>query len=360
MLPRFCYIVFGVAFSALAQAAAPPAVPVVVKTLQLEPFADTIEALGTLKANEAVVISATVTDTVRAVHFEDGQRVRKGDVLVEMTDDEEHALLQEAKAALGEAQRQYERVQSLAKTNLATESLLDERRQAFDSAQAKLLATQSRLADRLIVAPFDGVVGLRHISAGSLVTPGIPLTTLDDDSVMKLDITIPAIFLDAVQPGLRITARSREREGEFIGLVTAVDSRIDPITRSVTVRARIENPERQLRPGMLMSVELQKAETLSLLLPEEALLQEGFRSYVYRVDKGSEPLTVSKQEVETGVRRHGHVVITAGLNSGDQIITHGILRLRHGSRVAIQAEQKGQESLAELLQQASVQTGNIP
>jgi membrane fusion protein (multidrug efflux system) len=269
-------------------------------------------------------------------------------------------LLAEAQAALGEAQRQYERVKSLAKTNLATESLLDERRQAYDSAQAMLLATQSRLNDRLIVAPFDGVVGLRNISAGTLVTPGTPLTTLDDDSVMKLDISIPALFLDAVAPGLTVKAKTREREGDFIGRVAAVDSRIDPLTRSIRVRAIIDNPDRALRPGMLMTVNLQKTETLAIMLPEEALLQEGFRSFVYRINRGSEPLTVSKHEVQTGTRRLGTIVITAGLDPGDQVVTHGILRLRDGNPVTLLAEQTGNETLAELLKKTETKAGATP
>ena len=360
MLPRIVLLLLSVSISLHSWASARPAVPVIYKTLQPEPFVDSIEALGTLNANEAVVLSATITDTVRAVHFEDGQRVKKGEVLVEMTDDEEHALLAEAQAAVGEAQRQYERVKSLAKTNLATESLLDERRQAYDSAQAKLLATQSRLDDRLITAPFDGVVGLRNISAGTLVTPGTPLTTLDDDSVMKLDISIPALFLDAVSPGLTVAAKTRERSGEFSGRVTAIDSRIDPLTRSIRVRALIDNPERLLRPGMLMTVNLQKAEKLALMLPEEALLQEGFRSFVYRINRGSEPLTVSKHQVQTGARRLGTIVITGGLNPGDQVVTHGILRLRDGNPITLLAEQTGDETLAELLKKAGDKAGATP
>lgn len=351
MLPRIALLLTSMTFAMSVWATSRPAVPVIYKTLQLEPFADGIEALGTLRANEAVVLSATVTDTVRAVHFEDSQRVKKGDVLVEIIDDEEHALLQQARTATAEAQRQYERVKSLAATNLATAALLDERRQAYDFAQAQLKATESRLADRLIVAPFDGVVGLRNISAGTLVTPGTQLTTLDDDSVMKLDISIPAVFLDAVQPGLTVIATTRERTGEFAGQISAIDSRIDPVTRSITVRALISNPERVLRPGMLMTVNLQMAETMSLMLPEEALLQEGYRSFVYRINRDSEPLTVSKHEVKTGPRRPGSIVITGGLSPGDQVVTHGVLRLRDGYPVSLIAEQKGGESLADLLLQ---------
>ena len=349
MLPRITLLLTTMTFALGVWAAPRPAVPVIFKTLQLEPFADGIEALGTLQANEAVVLSSTVTDTVRAVHFEDSQRVKKGDVLVEILDNEEHALLQQARTAAAEAQRQYERVKSLAATNLATAALLDERRQAYDFAQAQLKASESRLADRLIIAPFDGVVGLRNISAGTLVTPGTPLTTLDDDSIMKLDISIPAVFLNTVQPGLTIVAKTRERAGEFAGKISAIDSRIDPITRSITVRALINNPERVLRPGMLMTVTLQMAETMSLMLPEEALLQEGYRSFVYRINRDSEPLTVAKHEVKTGPRRPGSIVITSGLHPGDQVVTHGVLRLRDGFPVSLMAEQKGAESLADLL-----------
>lgn len=212
----------------------------------------------------------------------------------------------------------------------------------------------------MIVAPFDGVVGLRNISAGTLVTPGTQLTTLDDDSVMKLDISIPAVFLEAVKPGLVVTAKTRERSGEFSGRVTAIDSRIDPVTRSIKVRALIDNSDRALRPGMLMTVSLQKEEALSLMVPEEALLQEGYRSFVYRINRDSEPLSVTKQEVQTGPRRLGAIVVTSGLNAGDQVVTHGVLRLRDGSPVTLLAEQKGDENLVELLKKAGDKAGKQP
>lgn len=330
--------------------AAPMPAPVFVQTVKLEPFIETIEALGTLKANEGVTLSATVTETIRAVHFEDSQRVAAGDVLVEMISDEEEALLEEAKSSLEEAKRQYERVKSLAKTNLTTGSLLDERLQAFQAAKAQLSVTQSRLADRLILAPFDGVVGLRNVSVGELVRPGDTITTLDDISTMKLDMSVPAIFLGAIEPGIEVVAKTRELNNQpFVGVITAIDSRIDPLTRSIIVRAHIPNKDGLLKPGMLMTVTLQKSESQSLLLPEEALVQEGFKSYVFRVDPDTS--TVTKQQVQTGPRRPGEVVITSGLKEGDLVVTHGIMRLKDGSKVSIKAEQKDDEPLTELLQQ---------
>lgn len=337
----------------VASHAAEPA-PVIVTQLQTESFVETIEALGTLRSNEQVTLTASVTDIVNALHFDDSQRVERGDILVEMTSDEEKALVEAAQFALEEAQRQYTRVQSLAKTNLATESLLDERLEAYQAAQAQLSVAQSRLADRTIVAPFSGVLGLRNISVGALLRPGDVITTLDDDSSMKLDASIPAVFLNAVRPGLSIAAQSREFPGQtFSGQITAVDSRIDPATRSVQIRATIPNPDRSLKSGLLMTVKLEKPAFDALLLPEEALVQEGFTSYVYRINSDSNPPTVSKVEVHTGTRRQGKVVVERGLNAGDQVVSHGVMRLKDGSPVTIRAHQQGNESLSALLNQST-------
>jgi membrane fusion protein, multidrug efflux system len=194
----------------------PAATPVIVAEARLEPVAERIEALGTLRANESVAITSNVTETISVVHFDDGQRVSEGDMLVEMTSAEEHALLEEAQARVAEAQSQYDRVRSLVAQRSASESLLDERKRDLDTARAVLVALESRLADRVVKAPFDGVVGLRNISRGALVEPGDLITTLDDDSVMKLDFTVPSLYLEQLKPGLQIQARGRDPgEGAF-------------------------------------------------------------------------------------------------------------------------------------------------
>ncbi len=331
-------------------------VPVIVSTLEQKPFRETIEALGTLRSSEAVTLSATVTETVRAIHFEDGQRVRQNDVLVEMTSNEEHALLEEAQSTLDEAKRQYERVRSLIKSGLATESVLDERQQAYESAQAQWLATQSRLEDRLIVAPFDGVVGLRSISMGTLVRPGDAITTLDDDRIMKLDFSIPAVFVNDVKPGLTIQATSSAfGEQVYSGTVTSVDSRIDPATRSVVVRAQIPNADYALKAGLLMTVKLTKNERLALLLPEEALIQEGYNTYVYVVQDG-DPLTVTRKQITIGTRQRGEVEVTQGLAEGDRVVAHGILHLREGGQVTIAGELKDGTTVSEIIAQKPAET----
>ena len=255
-----------------SQAADAPAPGVIVAPVRLVEFSDRIEALGTLAANESVELTAPVTETISAIHFDDGDRVEKDQVLVEMTSQEEHAQLEEASATVNEAYRQYQRIKPLANEGTAAKSLLDERKREWETARARLAGIESLLADRLIKAPFEGVVGLRDLSVGALVQPGDLITTLDDDRVMKLEFLVSAAYLDALRPGLEVMASSRAFTGRsFSGSIKSVDSRIDPVTRSIRVRALLQNPERLLKPGMLMHVELQENPREALVVPEEAL-----------------------------------------------------------------------------------------
>ncbi len=325
----------------------PPPTPVIAAEVRVEPFADRVEALGTLKANESVNVTANVTETVSAIHFDDGQQVKTGDVLVEMTSAEEHALLEEGQVRVAEAERQFNRVKSLATQRSASESLLDERRRDLDTARAVLVAIESRLADRLVKAPFDGVLGLRNISPGALVEPGDLITTLDDDRVMKLDFTVPSVFVTDLKPGLAIEARaSAYGDQVFEGVIRSIDSRVDPVTRSIQVRAMIPNPDRTLRPGVLMQVELLRNPRETLVVPESALLQQGKEHFVMRVGEDDK---VERVQVRIGARRPGQAEVVDGLAAGQRVITHGNDKVRPGQSVRVQALDDGTRTLSELL-----------
>lgn len=320
-------------------------------------FSNALQALGTLRANEATTISASVTETVTAIHFDDGQRVKKGDVLVEMASGEERALLDAAQHALIEAEQQYLRVQSLVKSQLATQAVLDERKLAYDSARSRLEATRSRLRDLLIVAPFDGVVGLRNISLGALVRPGDVITTLDDDSVMKLDMSVPSMYLPHLKIGMSIAGKAHALgDKPFVGEIASIGSRIDPVTRSVQVRAVIPNPERILKPGLLMIVELEEPPRNIVVVPEKALIQSAAQSYVYVVDDEQRPATARRRDVTTGDRKPGVIEIVDGLSVGEKIVTHGHLKLKDGSAVEVTAFDSGSDRLNTLLKN----TNNVP
>ena len=339
-----CIIASGLARSA-------PPTPVIVAEVNAVPFEDRIEALGTLRANESVVLTATVTETINALHFDDGQRVVAGQLLVEMTSEEEHAQLTEARALVDEAERQYRRVQSLAKQGTAAKALLDERARESETARARLGAIESRLSDRLIKAPFAGIVGLRNISVGALVEPGDPITTLDDDSVMKLDLAVPSVYLGALRPGLGVIAStSAYPERAFTGEVSSVDSRVDAVTRSVVVRVRLSNDERLLKPGMLMQVTLLKNPRTALVIPESALLPLGSEQFVLRVITEGDAMKTERRRVTIGSRRPGEVEVVEGLAVGDRVVTHGTLTAKPGQPVSVRAVEGDGRSLAELLE----------
>lgn len=324
---------------------------VIADTAEIASIADRVEALGTLRANESVTITATVTETISAIHFDDGQRVKAGDLLVEMTSVEEHARLEEVQARLAEAERQFRRVKSLEATGSASVSLLDERQRDLSTAKAVLTAIESQLADRLVKAPFAGVVGLRDISLGALVEPGDVITTLDDDDVMKLDFAVPSLYLPSLLPGVGIEARSAALgDAVFEGEIASVDSRVDPVTRTVQVRAMVDNPDRALRPGLLMRVELLRNPREALMIPESALLQRGDQHSVMLIAEGDGgALTAEQRPVTVGMRRPGDVEVLSGLQVGDLVIAHGADKARPGQPVQVLAVDDGTRTLSELL-----------
>jgi len=315
-----------------------PAEPplVVIEHVLKAPFLDAVDVIGTAQANESVVLTAQVTDTVRRADFEDGDFVEAGTILVELTNQEEEALLAEARANLVDAQTQLARLVELSEHGLAPKSDLDIATSREAATKARLDTVLARLEDRLILAPFAGVLGFRQISPGTLVTPTTPITTLDDISTIKLDFTVPEKFLGAMKPGARVIAESASYpEREFEGLVRTVGSRVDPVTRAVQVRAHISNDDAALRPGMLLTAKVVMAEREALTVPEGAVFQVQDRAYVYKVDA---EMTVQQREIELGDRRFGEVEVITGLAEGDEIVSEGIVKLRDGIRVRVAGE----------------------
>lgn len=197
-------------------------------------------------------------------------------------------------------------------------------------------------------APFDGVVGLRNISLGALVQPGDVITTLDDDARLKLDFAVPSVFLGTLAPGVEVEARTRAFPDRlFRGTISSLDSRVDPVTRSVQVRALIDNADRLLRPGQLMTVELLRNPREALMVPESALLHRGDEHFVFVVS--GEPPVVDKRPVEIGARRPGEAEVLAGLTRGEQVVTHGLQKVKPGAPVSIIAVDDGSRTLKEML-----------
>ncbi len=345
-------LLFAVPAQAQPGGGPPQATPVIVAIAQEKPFSDKVEALGTLRANESVDLTSTVTEFVTRIHFEDNQTVKQGDVLVEMDAAEERAELEEQTSFLAEAERQVQRLEPLVEKGAASESVLDERRREKLSAQARINAIQSRIDQRVIRAPYDGVLGLRNISIGALAQPGTMITTIDDISVMKLDFSVPEVFLSTLNTGVEIAATSEAYPGQtFRGRISGIDSRVDPVTRAIRARALIDNAGGLLKPGLLMKVELQKNPRRTLVVPEEALIIDGSDHFVLAVIEQDGRHVADRRKVTVGARQFGTAEITDGLTDGVQIITHGTLRVRPGAAVTITAVEENDETLRELLGQ---------
>ena len=304
------------------------AVPVSAAKINFE-----IEALGTARANESVEVTAKVVNQVAAVRFTEGQQVRRGDVLVELDSQQERADLAAAEAALAESQSLYRRSRELYSTKVLSDAQIEQIEATYKANEARVASARARVADTVIRAPFHGRVGLRRVSVGSLISPGTVITTLDDTSTIKLDFTIPETFLAAVQPGLEITARSVAFPDErFAGKVASIDSRVDPATRAVTVRALLPNPRGLLKPGMFLTVRLSRGEVDALLVPEQALVPEQGDVFVFVVQDS----TVAKRKIRLGQRRVGDVQVLEGLAAGEVVVTEGTQKLRDGAAVTLQ------------------------
>lgn len=326
--------------------------PVILSKVGVDTISDRIEALGTLRANESISVSSQVTEVITRIRFDDGQRVKDGDVLAEMTSAEERAQLKEAEALVREAREQLNRVSPLAKKGISSGQQLSERRRDFDAASARLEAVQSRIADRLIKAPFSGVIGLRTISVGALVEPGTVIATIDDDSKMKLDFTIPATYLPTIKIGLPIIARANAfGNREFNGKVTSIDSRIDPVTRAIVLRAVIPNPDGVLRAGALMTVQVFKDQREAVVVPEQSVIARGQKSSVFVVDPDAVEPVATKRDVALGSRQDGFVEVTKGIKVGEYVVTDGTVRITPDSPVKIVAIEQGREPLNALLKQ---------
>lgn len=307
--------------------------PVVAVVVEKEIFGDRLEAIGTLYANESITVTAKTQGIIRSVDFDDGQTFKKGDQIAAIDAGEQDAALNVELANLEQQKKELERVMGLAADQHVSRSRVDEQVALVKKAEANVAAARVRANDRRITAPFSGIVGTRRISVGALVSPGTVVTTLDDTSEVKLDFAIPETFLSALHPGLDIEATASAYPGvTFKGRVIAVDSRVDPVTRSVGVRAMIPNEDLRLRPGMLMVAELIKDRRESLMIPEAALLPENNLQYVFVVNVDN---TANRQQITIGRRRAGEVEVLEGLKEGDLVVKEGLQDLRSGSKVNI-------------------------
>jgi membrane fusion protein (multidrug efflux system) len=312
------------------------ATKVITRVVQPQRMVDEIEALGTAKANESIEIKPRISSVVTRVAFEEGELVQQGDLLIELENREILAGLAVAEASLSKSRSIYNRSKSLIDTQAISASNLETLQAAMQVNIAEVEAAKARLAHTAIRAPFSGRVGLRRVSPGGFVDTSTVITTLDDTETIKLDFSVPETFLTAVSEGMSIEAESLVYpDRTFSGTVDSIDTRLDPVARSVQIRAIITNTDGALKPGMFMTVSLQRERGEVLVAPEESIVPEGGQQFVFLVQEG----IAKKRAVTLGRRVPGSVEILSGLSAGDMLITEGTHKVRNGSQVEVLNQQ---------------------
>lgn len=310
-----------------------PIKPVVVLKAYTTTLHDRTEVLGTAGANESIDITAKVSGRLDEVLFKDGQKVRKGDVIVRLDQSEEQAQLSSAKAQFKEHQREIRRLELLLQNRAAAKRDLDERKTLIAMAAGTVTEIQARIDELTLRAPFDGTLGIRRISPGSLVQSGQIITTLDADNPIKLDFSIPATSIRGIQAGTPIIAvADTDPSLRINGSISALDSRIDPATRSVLARAIIANPEGKLIPGMLMRITILQNERKALIVPEESITQKQEKHFLTVVNNESQ---ATIRAVVIGTRQDGIVEIREGLAEGDLVVVRGMGFVKPGQEISI-------------------------
>lgn len=336
-------------------------------------FTDRIEALGVAKARQSVTVTSNTAELITKVLFRDGQAVSKGQVLVELKGDEQDAAVAQAQSLAAQARIDAARWNDLAAKGYSPRVTAERYQAASVQADAALKAAQSRRLNRVIRAPFSGVVGLSDVAPGALIAAGGPIVSLDDLAVVRIDFPVPDRFYARLHKGMPLTAKvDAYPDVQFKGTIAEVDTRIDERTRSVRARAEFANPDGRLRPGMLAKVVVEQGVRSAIAAPEAAVQFEGEQAFVYTIvkddgkgdgpgsgqgagmrkrprptaEQGAGPgqgqaafkgpkMVAHRQVIEIGARQNGFIEVTSGLRAGETIVADGMNRVQPNQAVRI-------------------------
>jgi membrane fusion protein (multidrug efflux system) len=303
------------------------------------------EAVGTVRAYESITVTAKVAGIIGEIGFEEGQKVKAGDTLVQFDAAERRAAIEQANAEASRATAlrnevaiKLERAQTLRRTGAGTEAQVEDLTAqmkslegSIASAQAQRKAAEARLEELTIRAPFAGRVGTRSVSLGAYVAPGTRITSLDDLSKVRLDFAVPENLLGRLKPGQTVNAASAAYRGRtFKGTVATIDPRVEQTTRTARLTAEFDNPDEALKPGMFLSVALEVSTNEdAVVVPEQAIVSEGLRHVVYPVKDNK----VERRVITIGQRQGGKVEVVEGLKAGETIVVLGVQRVRPGAEV---------------------------
>ncbi len=316
-----------------------PARPTSVEVAKVESMTlvDETQAVGSLRSRQGVMLRPEVGGRVKQIFFNDGQRVRKGQLMVQFDDQLPQAQLAQARAELSIAEANHKRNQELVAQNFISQRSLDESSAALEVSRAKLSLAQATLQRLQVLAPFDGITGLKQINVGDYLKDGADMVNVEDIDAVLLDFRLPERFQAKIRAGQKAQLTVDALPGRpFSAIIQAVDPLIDANGRSVGVRGCIDNRQQQLRPGMFARVNaVFGSRENALVIPEEAIIPQGGRTFVVKIVAGDKPeVKVSERvAVKVGLRLPGKVEILEGLSAGDTVVTAGHQRLQKDGTV---------------------------
>lgn len=306
--------------------------PVNILYPQKKPVSDSIEAVGSTIAIHAIDVTGEVDGRLHEIHFTEGAEVVKGQLLALLDDRMAQAELVVAEAQLQEISARHNRARRLLESRHISDAEFEEIKAALQVAQATAEAADIHVAQHRIIAPFDGIVGLREVSPGAWLKAGSPITTLDDQQPMGVLLAVPERFLGNIRSKIPIEARSDAFPGKtFRGEITSIGARVDRDSRNLQLKAVLENSNKQLRPGQFLSIRIMLEPRLALVIPEEAVITAGNTQSVFvALDNKAQ-----RRRIEAGQRNAGSIEVLRGLSEQDAVIINGQNRLRDGAPVQV-------------------------
>lgn len=313
-------------------AAGPQPTRVGITTPQTRSIEDAVSTVGTLRPIRSVELVANAPGRVTEVPVTSGQQVEEGALLIQLDDRATRAALAQAQATLSEAQQDFQRIEQLADNNVATDASLEEARGRLSRAEASMMMAQADLDDRAITAPFAGTLGVIDTEPGSFIQSGVAVTRLSDLSAVEVSASIPERYFDRVVEGQTLVVTTPAYPGEsFEGRVTLRAPEVNLGSRSVEIRAVIDNPDRRLVGGMFANSQLVLDTYEGIAIPDDAIISEGLTTYVYTVKDGN----AARTEIEVGSSLGALTEVRDGLSAEDRVVVAGWDQLTDGAPVEI-------------------------
>lgn len=314
----------------------PPTVTVEAKPVELGDFETFVTAVGTLKANDSIMLRPQEGGVVKEILFESGTYVKKGQVLLRLDDAVLRAQLAESEAKLTAAKADYDRTKALVKKKAAPKSKLDETMGIYKRMQAEVELSQAKLSQTVLKAPFEGFVGLKDISVGSYLKPGEDIVSLDDVDPIKVDFRVSETHVDRLKVGQEVEVTVEGFQNHlYTAVIEAIDPVVDETGHSIRIRGVFNNKDHLLKPGLFARVRFSDISHEDVMIvPEVSIETEGNEEYVYVVLDG----VARKAPIKTGARNGKDVEVRSGLKTGIMVVTSGHLRVQDGAPVIVVPE----------------------